>query len=224
MKEDGVINNNDDDVMIRIDEAEEQEDEDDVDLLVDAAAAAMDDDEDDDDVRLQGLFRQADGADENCEEEEESQPFAVGQTTSGISDNGKRRRLETKNTAVLVVHEDAILDCFQLAVASHDAAAAAAAAAAAISHLVHKQGDVDDLAPSISTPTSRSDSFRWTPPRLYASTTPETDSIDTTQLLAQLADWRPQPLELPLWALALVRPRNMSLQEKQHDNKEETNH
>lgn len=180
---------NKDDATIRIGEEEEDED--------DLAGLVMDDEGD---VRLQRLFH--DGDDGNKEEESND----IGINTSG-NDSRKRRRLEERKQ--VLIHEDAILDCFHLAIASHNTPN---------SHQpsIIKQKSDDDEALAKST-TSTSDSFRWRPPLLYATTT-ETDTTDTSAA-GTLADWQPQPLELPLWALALVRPSSESLN-KQPDKQE----
>jgi hypothetical protein len=181
---------NNDDAMMRIDEEEEEED-----------------DPDDGDVRLQGLFH--DDVDGNREEEEMKND--AGETATSGNDSRKRRRLD-KNK--VLIHEDSIIDCFHLAVASHNANSN--------SHQpsIIKQGDNDDVAlPSSNSTSSSVNSFRWRPPLLYATTTePETADAST----CSLAEWQPQTLELPLWAIALVRPSNQSLNKQRQGKHEDT--
>ena len=102
---------NSEDAIMRIDDEEED-----------------DDDPDEDDVRLQGLFRSHDGDAGNNEvlvDAEQSNDIIVGQIASG-SDRRKRQRLNNNksnnnNGNKVLIHEDAIMECFHLAVTSHDA-------------------------------------------------------------------------------------------------------
>jgi hypothetical protein len=183
------------DVAIQVGDDDDEEEEDNLVGLV------MDDEGD---VRLQGLFHfDNDGS----KGEEESNDFGVNRS----GNNNTRKRKISEKRKKLLIHENSILDCFHLAVASHNAANSHQTS------IIQQKGD-DSVALSQSYATStRSDSFRWRPPLLYAHT--ESDTPDASAA-GTLADWQPHPLELPQWALDLVRPGNESSQNKQQDKQE----
>jgi hypothetical protein len=187
---------NSDDAIMRIDEEDEEEED--------------DDDPDEDDVRLQGLFRSHDGDAGNNEvlvDAEQSNDIIVGEIATG-NDRRKRRRLDnnnnnnSNNSNKLLIHEDAIMECFHLAVTSHDA-----------NHVsrqhqepskIKQRGDDGGGVELDKSTTGSSDCFRWKPPLLHATTSAETETPDADS--DTLADWQPQSLELPQWALAMVCP------------------
>ena len=71
--------------------------------------------------------------------------------------------------------------------------------------------------------TGSSDCFRWKPPLLHATTSAETETPDADS--DTLLDWQqPLPMELPLWALAMVRPsrEQVSIRKQPKENQDET--
>lgn len=182
---------------------------------------------DEDDARLLGLFQ--DGKDDDNDNDNGDRDDDGRWTHDGA----RKRRLDSSNDnnasdscpkkKTVDIQEDAILDCFQLAVASHTARQRK-------NKLLSSTVPTTTISNSSSSRNSSNSkdthSFAWSAPPLYASTSASATAATTTRESQGPNDetdikvWQPQSLDLPLWALALVRP-HVEFQEKEANQFEE---